>query len=536
VKRVSELVGSAVDLPSRAAGVAALLLVFGGVGRTAQYGDLDRHVWAVLSRQDLGPAARIHIIWMQAYQMHLAGDDAGARVLLEQGRTTARHHSFALEDLRLRLSQLQSNDFADNLDDLGTALVEIEPVFLQAPQMLKAHFRYLQGMYHLACGELDAARDFVEESEAIIANSSWPLAQCLIRLCVAEVYCELGRYEDALRYVSMCQEAIKDVDAPVLRFNSGLLRAQISLRTHHQQKFAAELRAALSIGRRHGLANGFCAYSSLLARLVPYALELEIEVPYCRSIILKRSIKPPSADIPHWPWPLRIKAMGTLEIFVDEVALEFHGKSKGKPVDLLKVLLAHSAGIETTHVMDLLWPDLEGDGARNAFDLALHRLRKLLKAKDTVLLVQGHLLINTRLIWVDAFVLGRMSAEGLSGDLTRLVSRFLALYRAPFLADDETPSIFAARERLRSQFIRFIAAVSSQLERDAQWDPLVALLRQAAEIEPLEEELYRHLIRTLMVQGRVAEAEAVFARCEQYFWRLLHRRPSPSTRSLICTP
>ncbi|MEA3140870.1 MAG: hypothetical protein QOK23_3039 [Gammaproteobacteria bacterium] len=533
VNRVSDLVGSEVDLPSRAAGVAALLLFFGGVGRTAQYGDLDKHVWAVLSRQDLGPAARIHIIWMQAYQMHLSGDGAGACALLEEGRITAQHHNFAHEDLRLRLSQMQSKDFAENMDDLGAALVELEPVFLQAPQMMKAHFRYLQAMYYLACGQLDTARSYVEESNTIIAKSSWPLAHCLIRLGAAEVYCDLGRYEDALRCVSLCYDAIKGVDAPVLEFNGGLVRAQIFQRTHQHDKFAAELSTALSIGRRHGFANGFHAYSLLLPRLIPYALELGIEVSYCRWAILKRSIKPPCADIPHWPWPVRIRAMGALEIYLDEAAVEFQGKSKRKPIDLLKVLMSQSAGLETTRIMDLLWPDLEGDGARNAFDLALHRLRKILSGKDTILLTQGHLLINTRLIWVDAFVLERISAEGLGADLKRHVSTLLALYRAPFLADDDTPWIFSARERLRSQFIRSVAAVGAQLEQNDRWDLLVTLLRQAVEIEPLEEELYRNLIRALMSQGHIAEAEAVFARCEQSFLRLLQRRPSPSTRSLI---
>lgn len=55
--------------------------------------------------------------------------------------------------------------------------------------------------------------------------------------------------------------------------------------------------------------------------------------------------------------------------------------------------------------MDLLWPELEADSARNALDLALHRLRKILKTKDAVLLVDGSVLLNRDAVWADTFAL-----------------------------------------------------------------------------------------------------------------------------------
>lgn len=71
----------------------------------------------------------------------------------------------------------------------------------------------------------------------------------------------------------------------------------------------------------------------------------------------------------------------------------------------MKLLVAHSSGIEAVRLMDLLWPELEADSARNALDLALHRLRKILKTKDAVLLVDGSVLLNRDAVWADTFAL-----------------------------------------------------------------------------------------------------------------------------------
>jgi hypothetical protein len=61
-------------------------------------------------------------------------------------------------------------------------------------------------------------------------------------------------------------------------FNMGLLRAEIARRKGIQPDFIATLTAALAEGRRQGFANVFHAYPVLLPRLIPYALDLGIEI------------------------------------------------------------------------------------------------------------------------------------------------------------------------------------------------------------------------------------------------------------------
>jgi two-component SAPR family response regulator len=184
--------------------------------------------------------------------------------------------------------------------------------------------------------------------------------------------------------------------------------------------------------------------------------------------------------------------------------------------------------------MDALWPDLDGDAVRNAFDLAVHRLRKLLKHKDAVQLSQGRLSLNPRLVWVDAFVLQRLSTEGFAeAHLSASVPALLTLYRGPLLADDDGPAIVAARQRLRSHFIRSVAALADRLEGAQQRRLVASLCRQAIDLEPLEEDLYRIWIRSLIARGHDAEAEAVYRRCEEMLAPLLRAKRSKSTRASL---
>jgi DNA-binding SARP family transcriptional activator len=144
--------------------------------------------------------------------------------------------------------------------------------------------------------------------------------------------------------------------------------------------------------------------------------------------------------------------MGRLEIEVDGALLPSTGKTQGKPLQLLKALLVGSEGSRVEQLMDLLWPELEGDAARNALDLAIHRLRKLLGHRDAVLTSQGRIMLNRALVWVDAYVLERTNFDGSTPDVGARADRLLELYRGPLLPEEELPMVNLARVRLEAKF------------------------------------------------------------------------------------
>jgi DNA-binding SARP family transcriptional activator len=48
-----------------------------------------------------------------------------------------------------------------------------------------------------------------------------------------------------------------------------------------------------------------------------------------------------------------------------------------------------------------MWPNLEGDSARGAFDLSLHRLRKLLHHKEAIIVSGEKMTLNRDVVWID---------------------------------------------------------------------------------------------------------------------------------------
>jgi hypothetical protein len=193
-----------------------------------------------------------------------------------------------------------------------------------------------------------------------------------------------------------------------LNFNAMLVEATVAGRKGAASNHADLLAGAFALGRQQGYANGFHHGSQLLRHLTPDALRLGIEVGYCHWVIRKRRWPPPSRPCVEWPWAVRIRAFGPMTIELHDVPLTMVGKAPRKPLELLKLLLSARHGLEVDRALDLLWPELEGDAARNAFDIAAHRLRKLLKCTEAVLSVQGRLMLNTDLVWVDCFELARM--------------------------------------------------------------------------------------------------------------------------------
>jgi DNA-binding SARP family transcriptional activator len=427
-------------------------------------------------------------------------------------------------------------DFAAHAAEISEGLSRLEPEFTFAPPMMVSNFKYVRAMYHLAQGDLPAAMKDIESAEAKVRETGYPMAGALIFLGMGQILCEVGHLEHAAVWLSRSQEIMGGFPSPLLDFNRGLLRAEIARKRGERDTFVDTLAAALAIGRAQGYGNEIHAYPVLLPRLVPYALDNGIEVEYCRGLIRKRNFQPPAREVPAWPWPIQIHSLGRFQVRVDGQLLEIRGKSQLKPMNLLKAMLVSRNGVEIDVLLDRYWQDLDGDAARNAFDLAVHRLRKFLKHKNAVVLSQGRLLLDDRTVWVDAFVLAAFGEANHAKEASvDQVDRLLMLYRGTFLAEEADPWMFAARERLRSKFLRCVGELGGILQASHSYAAGTDLYLRVLEIEPLAEPVYRSLMHCLIAQGRHAEALRAYQRCEEVLSTLLRAQPSAPTRELYAS-
>lgn len=246
--------------------------------------------------------------------------------------------------------------------------------------------------------------------------------------------------------------------------------------------------------------------------------------------------------------PVRVFTLGRFDVEVDHAPLRFSRKAQRRPLDLLKLLIAHGGeGVSDEHVAEDLWPDAEGDAARAALRTTLSRLRRLIGARS-VLGNLRRLTLNPEICWVDALTVERSLAasrrsaqtEDLDAALASL-EEALELYRGALLpGESHLPPVVSARARLHSIFLRCLTEVGQRCESADQADKAMDLYRRALEIDETAEDIARRLMQCCRNTGRAAQGIAVYRRCESALKTRLGAAPSAATQgafqNLLATP
>jgi LuxR family maltose regulon positive regulatory protein len=535
-QRIEELLRAERDPMGRSAAAAILLNYFALSGQLAR-----ARAWltgGLLSQKSIGPnpSAQAQHLWLMAYLDLLGGELAQARARLEAAAELAQHHGLPSVELRCRLSRLQTLDFDIDAREIQTELARLAPAFANQPALLQGHFKFACSLFWIAHQDFARAERELYETDALCSDASFPQARAMITTPLAEALCGLGRFDAAREQLNRGRLVGGDLDQPQVDFSSGLLQAEIAWRTGMNEEAENALRRALAVGRAQRFAHAFIS-SSLLKRLLADALERGIEVDYCRWVIRTRAWAPPSPDAMHWPWPVQIRTLGGFEVRLDDAVLRFAHKQQRRPLNLLKALATDAKGVHRALLIDQLWPDLDGDAARGTFDMAIHRLRKLLTRSDAVLVSDGHVSLNPAVVWVDAHALERTVAATTRGRGERdepavEARRLLQIYAGPFLAEDAQPWFSPTRERLRGLFLRRIEVLGSRLRALHRWDDLAELYESALEREPLAAEIHSGLMESLIAQDRVADARDVYARYRQRLARTSGAAPPVAMQRL----
>ncbi|PWB65642.1 MAG: hypothetical protein C3F14_05265 [Deltaproteobacteria bacterium] len=283
----------------------------------------------------------------------------------------------------------------------------------------------------------------------------------------------------------------------------------------------------------------------MLEKVAAMAFKEGIEVDYVKELIRRNRLAPGPAnpDLEHWPWPVKVYTLGRFGLLVDEQPLEHGRKVQQKPLALLKALIALGGrGVSEGRLVELLWPDADGDLAHHSFEVALSRLRKLLGNEDALVLKEGRLSLSNRQCWVDAWAFERFLGQaetarkaGKGTEAIRLFEKASSLYKGPFLHSEEMPCAASPREKLRSGFLRGVARLGQCYEERERWGEAVSCYGKGIEADDLAEELYRRLMICHIRQGRVAEALSVYRRCRKTLSSVLGMEPSAETRAIAAS-
>lgn len=240
---------------------------------------------------------------------------------------------------------------------------------------------------------------------------------------------------------------------------------------------------------------------------------------------------------------LQIYSLGRFSVSRRSEPLRFSRKAQHRPLELLKVLVALGGREVATDQMAMaLWPESEGDVAYNAFEITLHRLRKLIGIEKALMLSNGLLTLDNRLCWVDVWAFEQLigHTENLihapnpdAEEVARASARLLALYHGPFLGrETPEPWSISLRERLRSKFLRHLIDVARYWEKVGRHGTAIQCYQKGLEVDDLAEIFYQRLMVCYQQLGRCSEALAVYRRCRATLSLVLSISPSPSTEAI----
>ena len=472
----------------------------------------------------------------------IGGDFAGALAQLDQAALPAEATPAGIWPVAMRTAIALARGEVDTARVQCAAMAAAGGSLRRGERAIQ---HYLRGwLAVLEADSLEAVHAYkAAASTAEEAGLVW--LQAFSRLGIAKAQAEVGDARGAQRTLRSIDNAF--VPLPCWRFARGLAQAALQLAQGLPARDA--IADAFAVGREHGIefAPGWAPHE--LARLFALALDAGVEAGYARRVIRRQALTPREAPlaIRDWPWPVRVRALGGFEIERDGKPVEFSGKGPGRPLELLKVLLALGGqGVRVHQLADALWPNTDADYAHKSFTTALHRLRRLLECDEALVLRDGRLSLDAVCVWTDAGALNaslqridaltRSAGKGTEAALQESVGHALTLYRGPFLpGESDQPDYLAWREQLRARLLRQLAGASRVWETQGRPDLAVDAYQRLIDADPLFEAAYRQLMLCHQRRGDAFAAREVYERLRTTLSTRLQVMPSAQTQELYAT-
>ncbi len=239
---------------------------------------------------------------------------------------------------------------------------------------------------------------------------------------------------------------------------------------------------------------------------------------------------------------LRIYALGQPRVLCDQETIHFPTR---KTENLLYLLLLHvGETLERDLIAEQLWPMRPSGKARRCLSTTLWRLRQTLECWSSphqLLLSTSRstLAFNGRTAyWFDVQAFEQQAALGLAGSLPctsacrQALEKALDLYRGDLLEGCSEHWCLVDRERLRVLHLRVLRRVQRDSRLRGDFEAAISLGHQLLNLDPLQEDVHRELMRCHVEAGQRPLAVKQFQRCRETLHRELQIGPMTETREL----
>jgi ATP/maltotriose-dependent transcriptional regulator MalT/DNA-binding SARP family transcriptional activator len=371
-----------------------------------------------------------------------------------------------------------------------------------------------------------------------------PWIEALARLALAQAESQAGNRAAAQAQLAGVETLLPRLDSALLETSLRLVQAAIDFAAGDEAAASGHLRHALARLRSLGARQVLGVAPGVLAELLAQALRLGIEVDVAQGLARRLSLRPPpqARRLRRWAWRYELCTLGGFELLREGQPIEFSAKGPGRPLELLKVLVAYGGRhVRVDELTDALWPHVDGDYAYKSFTATLHRLRRLLGDDDAVLLREGRLSLNAASFWLDVWAFDHLVAEVDAcadaatppAQLRALAAELVALYRGPFLPDESAHSAFLARrEQLRARLSRTLDRAWSG-DGSEPGSGEIDAWASCVQADELHEPFHRELMLAWQRRGEQARAAAAYQHLSTLLAARLHLQPSPETQAVF---
>ncbi len=380
------------------------------------------------------------------------------------------------------------------------------------------------GLADLLLGRPATALAHARESRTLGQPTFSPVAQYMPVLLEVQARVDMGDYDGALALADAWLPKWRAVGHMSIASNAALEMAV----AHVRQGQPDRARAALDHARRL-LPRGESLV--LFHRPADYLAQL-------LALLLPAG---KAADLPCERYPVAIHTLGELRVRVAARLLydrDWRGERAKSLLKALVVLGGRKVSAET--LAKLLWPDADGDQARNNLKVATWRLRQLgtehgETALPWLLMHNGQLSLASGVVGVDALIFqeaAKTATRGRPPDAQALL-RALDLYDDDFLAGDDSELwISDHRQHLRETFLSLARALADQAATHEELEQAVAYLERGHALDPLDERTAERLMNCYLKRGYPGRALTLFREIETALKRDLGITPGSALLAL----
>ena len=259
---------------------------------------------------------------------------------------------------------------------------------------------------------------------------------------------------------------------------------------------------------------------------------------------------------PHWlgQTRLRVRTLGRTRVDSEDGPLDGEWLSH-RPGEVFKFLVCNRGRpVPTEELLETFWPLARGGGAANlrqTIHVIRHHLEPRRSSRQPSSFIVGHkggYELNVQTVWIDAdefeHCVGvglRAMQRGEHAAAEQALSRAATLRRGDFLADEPYADwALSERDRLRDLATRVLRTLSSLRLARSDLDGAMSPARELADLQPLDLETQRDMLRLLLMRGQYSEASRRLDVVRRHWRRTFGEEPDldlgelkrPSVRSV----